>query len=341
MGPYQILNLVSDPEHGGMRPAMIARMEDHLPNDPKEHARPMRQTEEEWYHGGWLQEELAALLSLSVGIRAKAGGTTREFRAEGDPRGRPVGWERFRDPSALRARRAVLRHVGGTHSLDDFQQLGLLPFAERELAIALIRSARLYQDAAWIGDAEPNMAWLLLVSAVEVAAGYWRATEDTPIERLRASRPNLERILLEAGGQGLVAVVASEIAPYMGATKRFVDFLQEFLPDPPSQRPDEFGQLPWHDRKALKKVFTIVYKYRSRALHSGTPFPMPMSDPPAQLGGWVAPAEIPIGSASRTLGATWIHKDTPILLNTFEYITRGAILRWWQYSIGRHQAPLE
>jgi hypothetical protein len=43
-----------------------------------------------------------------------------------------------------------------------------------------------------------------------------------------------------------------------------------------------------------------------------------------------APGEIPIGHATSTLGGIWLIADTPMLLHTFEYITRNALLAWWR-----------
>jgi hypothetical protein len=39
--------------------------------------------------------------------------------------------------------------------------------------------------------------------------------------------------------------------------------------------------------------------------------------------------EVPDGLNSAGLGGIWLAKDAPMLLSTFEYITRGALLRWW------------
>ena len=38
-----------------------------------------------------------------------------------------------------------------------------------EKAIAIVRAARLYQQAVWVADDDPNLAFLWLVSAVEVS----------------------------------------------------------------------------------------------------------------------------------------------------------------------------
>jgi hypothetical protein len=55
-----------------------------------------------------------------------------------------------------------------------------------------------------------------------------------------------------------------------------------------------------------------------------------MSDAPYQFESDSPPAEIPIGLAASTKGGVWTAKDLPMLIHTFEYIVRGALLNWWR-----------
>ena len=98
----------------------------------------------------------------------------------------------------------------------------------------------------------------------------------------------------------------------------------KFLPEPPPRRPKHHQHL-W-ECKALKKTMKIIYRYRSKALHDGSPFPEPMCRPP----GWPFPEERPMGLASQTQGAIWMAKDIPMMLHTFEYIVRKSLLKWWE-----------
>jgi hypothetical protein len=216
----------------------------------------------------------------------------------------------------------VVPGAAGYHTLEAVVPLAGLPRLASADAVALIRAARLYQEGLWLAEAEPALAWLLLVSALAAAAGHWRVGEESPVERLRASRPDLEALLAAAGGAELVAQVAAQIAPYMGATKTFVDFVMRFLPDPPAARPDPFGRLSW-DRRAMKKVLRRVYGYRSRALHGDRPFLAPMCQTPTVFGDTAVPAEFPLGITMRTLGGTWRAEDVPLHLHAFEHIARG------------------
>jgi hypothetical protein len=110
----------------------------------------------------------------------------------------------------------------------------------------------------------------------------------------------------------------------MKATRRFIDFVTECAPEPPENRP-EFDQLDW---EKLRKFASTIYKYRSKALHESKPFPMPMLEAP-RLDANGAPQEVPLGLNSGGLGGIWKASETPMLLSTFEYIVRGALLRWW------------
>ncbi len=178
----------------------------------------------------------------------------------------------------------------------------------------------------WIAESQPELSWLMFVSAVEVAAGQWRSAKDSDLERMQASRPDMVA-LLTPYGDDLVQRVAKEIADYMGSTKAFTEFLINFVPAPPERRPD-YNQHSW-EVPELTKTFKLIYKYRSLALHGGTPFPFPMCSQVHLLADGVYP-EKPRGLGSQAKGAVWDAKDTPMLLHLFEYIVRKSLLKWWQ-----------
>ena len=81
-GPYQFLNTVPGVSEGSLAPSIILRVESHVDWSFVVY-RPMTRTDSESYHGGGLNEEVAALVSLCLGIRLKAGGISREFRIGG------------------------------------------------------------------------------------------------------------------------------------------------------------------------------------------------------------------------------------------------------------------
>jgi hypothetical protein len=220
------------------------------------------------------------------------------------------------------------------------QEMSSFPTLRADQAIALVRSARLYQDALWLAESEPNQSWLLLVSAVETAANLWHSTNDSPLDRLIGSRPDFVEYLDRTGVEGLANCVAREFADSIGVGKKFREFLLEYLPDPPEKRPPEWAQVDW-TADSLGKGFNKIYQYRSKALHDGMPFPAPMCRAPVKLDkSWEAFGETPYGlrrspvGGVSELGGVWLSKDIPMLLHTFEYIVRHVLNRWWSSMSG-------
>jgi len=327
-GPYKFINPVPILNKPGLvRPGMILRLEFHHEGTMPD----LTKTDTEFYHGAGFLEEIAALFSLAMGIRAKSGGLMRQFEANGDPLGRPTSYDYRPDPVIVfdRHRGFILPRVVGTHSLTELNPLSWLLAISPEDIIALIRAARLYQNALWIAESEPALSWIMFVSALETAANQWRSEQGSPIDRLEASIPELIELLKENCNQEIPKKVAELLVKYLGSTSKFISFVLEFLPDPPEKRPIDWMQIEWSNR-SMKKGLNKIYKYRSRALHDGTPFPAPMSEPPFYHPEWgVTYSEKPFGAAG-AMGGTWLPEDTPLLLHTFEYITRGTLIKWWK-----------
>lgn len=332
--PYQLLNTVPMHDTGQILPSIILRIEYHA----KYYSYGMLQkTDTERYHGGLIHDEIAALVSLCLGIRLKAGGMTRHFEPEGDPKGHPAAHDIHENPTLMIPfrRSLILQSVLGEHNLVDASILSSLPNLNESESIALVRAARLYQDAVWIVESAPELSWIMLVSAVETAAGHWRPAKEPPVERMRVSKPDLEPLLLEAGGEELVSKVADMIADYMGAGRKFIDFIFEYLPEPPLERPPgDYYRVSW-EPQSLKKSLRTIYGWRSNALHNGTPFPLPMCEPPGRH--THALAEKP-GGAIGAKGAVWVDKDIPMYLHTFEYIVRNVLVSWWKDMVSSKTA---
>lgn len=330
MGPYQIINNVATLNG---RPAITLRVQQYLQFDLPQ----MSETQEEYYHGGVESDEIAALLSLCLGVRMKAGEATREFSKEGDPMGRPLGGAFSTDPSLAQIltnkyRKPILKNARGEHFITDAKILATLPYISSTNAIALIRAARLYQEAIWIVETTPELSWIMFASAIETVANQWRTDKTSNVERLKIAKPNLEEILRSYSadkGDEIVQKVADEIAPILGATKTFIDFIVEFLPPAPPRRPPLVAQVNW-EKSSMRKLMSQIYAYRSRALHGGHPFPAPMCQPPFELGDNNEPAEVLTALAMSTQGSVWMAKDIPMFLHTFEYICRNVILNWWK-----------
>ena len=327
-GPSVLVNARRWGDYPDIRlPAILLRVQEFR---PKRDPYITRATDAERYHGGVLADEIAALVSLQLGIRLKSGAISRMYAPEDDRFGMPLALDTHRNPvPPLPARQPVLPRAVGSHALQLPDWIERFPELAPDGSIALVRAARLYQEAMWVAETAPEISWLLFVSAVETAAGQWKR-KDPPLERLRASAvgPALEQILEPAGGVALVKEVAEVLADMLGATNKFCSFLMTFLPPAPAERPRS-GQHEW-THEALSKSLRTIYRHRSRALHGGAPFPAPMCEAPRAWEEHGVPNETLIGTAAATKGAEWLAEDVPMLLATFEYIARHALLGWWQ-----------
>lgn len=330
-GPCQFLNTVPFRDEPGLVEQFLILRYNWYVSEKTQY--PI-ETNDEVYHGGNCIDEIAALVSLCLGVRMKAGGLSRKFyplHKDRDPLGQPCchGFER-KPVLNLDNKNLILPDIVKPANLEQLEPLKNLTKLSREQCIALIRSARLYQDALWICESEPALAWLMFVSAIETSANQWSSEQDTPIERLKSSKPKLEKILLEKGDEQLLEDVANEISHTLGATNKFIKFCLQFLPDSPLSRPSsELYQISFSKTK-MRKILGKVYDYRSRALHGGIPFPAPMCEPPIRFDKTGIPAETAsLGLATHTLGGSWMPEDLPINLHTFHYLTRKIILKWW------------
>ena len=331
LGPYSFLNTVPLANGPGIVNApIILRAAIHLPDyQPPD----KWETDESLYHGGGWEDEIAALTSVALGVRIHAGGISRRFEPSQDPYGEPCEWQYEPKPIIhVRPNLLVLPSVVCTHSMEKLKILESIPQIDPDRYVNLIRACRSYQNALWIAESEPNLAWLMFVSALETAANDVYKNEAGSSEQLlKDLKPVLANRLIEAGGDELISEVAEEFADMFRATKKFMDFTMRFMPDKPSQRPDqEWLRVKW-TRRGLKKVLNKVYEYRSRSLHGGIPFPAPMLEYPYPIGKESPPPEIPLGSASYS--GTWLDKDIPINLHCFHYITRGVLLNWWRDTL--------
>jgi len=338
LGPYAFLNTIRGDQAPDRFPAAVLRAAWHLSPDDAIPPASEWTTDVQFYHAGDFADELTALLSLCLGMRAQAGGQTRLFGSYvTDPLGRPTAYA-VKNVSPLPEPRqrghSILPHTGGQRSLADICRLSPFPRypgLAADGASALVQSARLYQEAIWIAEQRPEWSWILLVSAIERAAGRWHKVTVDPLEWLCELKPRLRTVFSEAARLDLLGVAAEELKDYIGAKKRLVSFVLEFLPrDPPPARPPDPFQVPW-TRAFLETALERIYKWRSKYLHLGVPFPAPMCEAPYRERGWDSPAEKPIGLGMQVPGGTWLAKDTPLMLHVFEYVTRSALLEWWKW----------
>lgn len=327
LGPYSFLNTLAHAGHGSisdLKPGIVLRSALMLKPDV---GIPLV-TSDDHYHGGTLFDEVTALAALLLEVRLIAGPIEREFGRDADPLGRPRAYgASFMPFLPTSNQRPQIPRLHGQRVLTDLARLATYPLLSAAAAVALVKAARLYQNALWIADSSPEMSWLLLVSAIETAANHWDGATKKPEERLAITYGPMIKLLEKNGAGALVPKIAKMMKGVIGATDKFLTFMQTYAPDAPAERP-QWGRLDFSP-ELLKPALKRIYELRSRALHGGIPFPFPMCHPPEIPSGTV-PEEIPTGLGAAALGATWAIEDTPMLLHTFAYLTRGALLKWWE-----------
>jgi hypothetical protein len=327
LGPFEILNGLSfpGPTPSEPLPVLVLRVSVPLPGQlepPDEWS-----TSHENYHGGSFVDEVAALISLALGVRFKAGTETRTFQPGSDPKGHPRGGSQPPTLSRRDRNLLVVPSAAGIHGLNDCEKL-LSSLAEipSDAAFALVIAARTYQQALWLCESEPETAWLLLVSAIERAANFWNPMRDEPLESVRGWNPKLCKYL-ELLGTDTATQAAKQFSGLIGASRKFRSFLVNFGPPEREPRPN-IGALDWSE-DSLLACFKKIYSYRSKALHEGTPFPYPMCQAPEFYDQTRIYNEVPLGLAARARGGTWLIEDMPMLLHVFEFIARNSLVKWW------------
>jgi hypothetical protein len=180
-----------------------------------------------------------------------------------------------------------------------------------------------------LADADPRLAWIKLVGALETAANQWEAEfHDSPLARLEKHRPAVFNAIAKLPTPDQ-EVVANDLAHTFKATAKFVDFTLEFDPGPPARRPST-AALDW---SSLGDQLNSIYHLRSRDLHDGIPFPPPLCAPPS-----FDPAGVPRETfphhAVMTLGGVWRAEDLPMLFHVFAHTAGGALRNWWSALAG-------
>jgi hypothetical protein len=329
-GPYRVINLMV----GLRRETAIARPVVTLRIGHVTTANPRPEDAE---HGGRHPDEIAALISLLLGVRLQAGGSRRFFafaNQDRDPLGRPKAQAEVEEPYLPQGSWApiiaqAVREVIPA-DLDELNLLTTFPALSSEDATALVRAARLYQAALWGSEREAMSSWAQLVLAVETLATRVAEENGTPPEvLLKEYDKELWNICKDYGDECVRRVAVSRVRK-LAAKRKFVGFLTRFLPDPPRERPASYLQ-DW-SAEGLDEPLREVYELRSGYVHSGIPFPWQLYRAPQQFGG--VPVEYmpdePVVAAAHRLSKPRLNKTRPIHLHVFAHLVRGAIVKWWR-----------
>jgi hypothetical protein len=328
-GPYTLSIIFRHHQRADVCPALILRSGLHASLTPDILVDgQLVETNTKGYHGGILSDEIAALVALELGVRLRFAGTRlmSGIHHNDEPAGGPY---LFDVPRATRPgtpdREILPNSLVRDANLDNLDLTTKFATVREEDQVQIIRAARSYADATWWANEDPNQAWLQLVTALEIAAKAQQSGSYDPQEVIEELDPELWSLLKDLN-EDLRAKLAKRLAPQHRVTRTFIDFVTSFAPDPPRVR-SAWDALDW---SKIGQHARVIYKHRSKALHEGTPFPLPMLRPEPTTDENGTPAEVPGGLNSGGAGGVWMADQYPMTLSMFEYITRGALLRWWR-----------
>ncbi|MFE2584808.1 hypothetical protein [Streptomyces sp. NPDC059378] len=328
IGPYRLTPLAAAADHqpGQLRPVLELASWFRHPDQ-----QPAASGSANWT-GLSIHQEVAALASLVLGIRLRGNDpspryqqqdgsiTTYEVAAQVVPSAPSSPWSSPILPGL----------ADSTADLGPLRPyLESLPRLAAHHTVQLVRAARQYADALWIAEGDPELAWLMLVSAVEVAAAAHQATTEDYTLLVKDAFPLSAKALVATGGEERLAeAAATEFDSLIKSTVRFLAFARDFRPDPPDGRTvDPDGQLPWSWGK-MRKALSTVYRLRSHRLHAGIAFPWPLLIPPPAASDGL-PAEVFTQDTHGSGDTTWLAAELPMTLAVFAYLVRSMLLRWW------------
>tara|TARA_A200000159_G_scaffold39131_1_gene35637 strand:+ start:7400 stop:8560 length:1161 start_codon:yes stop_codon:yes gene_type:complete len=327
--PYRFINLFNQQikMSGDVFEALTLRVYDCLP-EPRGGSAFIRKdmkTDVSTYHGGDYIDEITCITSLFLGIRLKAGSKSRMTLPDNPLDGKPSPNYKNSPTVNIGAYGPVIPDVTKCEDLSLLSKLILLKNLKESEYVELLRAAKLYNEALWLADSDPQTAWLFLISAVEVAANEWFKKDDTPQEKLRSLKPDLSGFLIESGGPKVFDRVAEEFGHLLGSTNKFIKFCKNFMPPKPKTRPIEEYQVKW-SKTGIGSVLSTLYGHRSKTLHSGLPFPALLLFPPIKDDKQVF-AEVSMKGLSM-YGGSWCQNELPMNLNTFYNFATSVLNKW-------------
>lgn len=252
-------------------------------------------TKRGFYHGGGIPEELVSFASLLLRRRLRLGPLVR---FDGKPRmwaSRGPGW----------IDRPL---IAGQSNLEDLKKK--LPLVERlspKFHQKFILAARMYHRALLLVEEEPDLAYLNLVSAVEVLC------QDTDIGKFKLEDlegyKKIAKLIARVEDQSLRGELEEALlAKERFIKKRFVQFVLDHVEEgfwsederwPEENRP-ACGRVQPEDLEHLLKK---VYDQRSATLHSGEAFP------PSTYSIYRRREELDTSSSRRQGQRLWERKD--------------------------------
>ena len=212
--------------------------------------------------------------------------------------------------------------------------------SDRRKIVYIIKASKLYSDAIFLGETDPNIAFVLLVSSIEsVAEDFFCSSGINNFTDLFVKESEICEIMKKTKAKyGVQNKKISDLFINDKSNKntkipidiKFMFFLIKFMPH---ESPPNIGdisenyQLNWNEKIKMLEAFATIYNYRSRYLHDGTSFPLPMLLSPLQFPFKFYPEKPPANCYHE--GIYFDEMALPMYLYVFEYIVQKSIKNWW------------
>jgi hypothetical protein len=136
-----------------------------------------------------------------------------------------------------------------------------------------LTAAKFYRRALLTIEEEPDMAYLHLVTSIEVLSGKHRSK----FKSIKDYNLELYKILESMEDKKLKEKIESVILEREYPTSKFVEFITEHVENDFWGTKTSYGKIKSED---LKKILNRIYDQRSKTLHNGEPFPVNIFHPP-------------------------------------------------------------
>ncbi|MCD4785155.1 MAG: hypothetical protein K8T10_15170 [Candidatus Eremiobacteraeota bacterium] len=262
-GPYRLMLWDFSEKKDGEERKLCLRIEKKIPGRDED---PWKTAEKAaYYHGGGIEGELIAFASLFLRRRFKIGPQVRW----NDKPFIKLGYKNQIDGQL----------VEGKSNLTDLTQwFKLVENLDGRFHQRYILAVRLYHKAIQMIEEEPDLAYLNLVSAIEVLC---QKTDIEPISLFEVN-PKLAKVLEKVEDLDLRREIEEAALKRQGfIRRRFVAFILKHVEDSfwkEEKRPEPcYGRI---EPEKLEELLKRIYDQRSKTLHNGEPFPPSIFDAP-------------------------------------------------------------
>ena len=256
-----------------------------------------------FYHGGGIPEELITLSSLFLRRRLKLGPMVRKNDKPYIYSTRDKIWI---DKPLIEGKRNLCKIVEWFKILENLD----IKYHQK-----FILAVRMYHRAVLMIEEDPDLAYLNLVSAIEVLC------QETEIGKVPLSeiKPKLSKVLQKIDDEELChEIEEATLSTERFISRKFVRFILNHTENSFWEEEDrpEHGKI---EKNELEKSLKKIYNQRSRTLHKGEPFPPGAAEPSAMN------AEINFSSATIKGDKKWLQSQYIPNISFFERLVNHVL----------------